>query len=181
MSAGSLPEVWLRGPLPGYLPELMPAAHALLQAREDIERTAAAATLTELWFRPGPVGGTRELVVSGDGRFALRVRGASASTVRFALTVAQGMNGNKERTVSSDPVRTDAWHHVIASYREPTLRIWVDGLEEAAGGTRLETPLALDAIRIGGNGAAGGVIDELWLAPVAITDAESARARYCPP
>jgi predicted cupin superfamily sugar epimerase len=53
MPAGSLPEVWLRGPLPGYLPELMPAAHALLQAREDIERTAAAATLAELWVRPG--------------------------------------------------------------------------------------------------------------------------------
>jgi hypothetical protein len=34
MSAPSRPEVWLRGPLPGIDPVLMPAAHALVQARE---------------------------------------------------------------------------------------------------------------------------------------------------
>jgi uncharacterized damage-inducible protein DinB len=34
------PEVWLRGPVPGYHAELQPAAHALLQAREDLARTA---------------------------------------------------------------------------------------------------------------------------------------------
>ena len=49
----SKPEVWLRGPLPDYLPVLMPAAHALLQAREDIERVAAQAGADELWRRPG--------------------------------------------------------------------------------------------------------------------------------
>lgn len=49
----SLPEVWLRGPLPEYPPVLMPVAHALLQAREDIERVAASATAEELWQRPG--------------------------------------------------------------------------------------------------------------------------------
>jgi hypothetical protein len=47
------PEVWLRGPLPGYVPVLMPVAHALLQAREDVERIAAGATVEELWQRPG--------------------------------------------------------------------------------------------------------------------------------
>lgn len=47
------PEVWQRGPLPGYELLLMPVAHALLQAREDVERVAASATPEELWHRPG--------------------------------------------------------------------------------------------------------------------------------
>ena len=48
-----LPEVWLRGPLPDVIPVLQPAAHALLQSAEDIERTAASLTIDELWTRPG--------------------------------------------------------------------------------------------------------------------------------
>jgi uncharacterized damage-inducible protein DinB len=47
------PEVWLRGPLLEYPPALMPVAHTLLQAREDVERVTAEATDDELWQRPG--------------------------------------------------------------------------------------------------------------------------------
>ena len=47
------PEVWLRGGLPDYPPPLVPIAHALLQAREDIERIAAGASAEELWRQPG--------------------------------------------------------------------------------------------------------------------------------
>ena len=53
MAADSAPEVWLRGQLPDYPSELTPVAHSLLQAREDIERAAATATVEELWRRPG--------------------------------------------------------------------------------------------------------------------------------
>jgi DinB superfamily len=53
MAAGTAPEVWLRGPLPEFAPVLMPIAHALLQAREDVERVALDATADELWQRPG--------------------------------------------------------------------------------------------------------------------------------
>ena len=35
------PEVWLRGRIDGYEPLVMPAVHALLQVREDIERLRA--------------------------------------------------------------------------------------------------------------------------------------------
>lgn len=47
------PEVWLRGPLPGIAPHLQPAAHALLQVREDVETVVAALTAPQLWARPG--------------------------------------------------------------------------------------------------------------------------------
>jgi hypothetical protein len=36
------PEVWLRGPLDGVLPILQPVAHALLQAREEINELMTA-------------------------------------------------------------------------------------------------------------------------------------------
>lgn len=49
----SAPEPWLRGPIEGVPPPLMPAAHALAQAREDIERVAAGLTSETLWVEPG--------------------------------------------------------------------------------------------------------------------------------
>lgn len=49
----SQPEAWLRGPLEGVDPYLMPAAHALVQASEDLERAARGLTQQQLWARPG--------------------------------------------------------------------------------------------------------------------------------
>jgi uncharacterized damage-inducible protein DinB len=46
-------EVWLRGPLEEYPPLLMPVAHALLQAREDLERLAVSVPDERVWTRPG--------------------------------------------------------------------------------------------------------------------------------
>lgn len=47
------PEPWLRGPVDGVDPYLMPAAHALLQVREDLARACSGLTTDELWARPG--------------------------------------------------------------------------------------------------------------------------------
>ena len=47
------PEVWLRGPVEGIPPLLMPVAHALIGAREDAENAAAGLSAEELWARPG--------------------------------------------------------------------------------------------------------------------------------
>jgi uncharacterized damage-inducible protein DinB len=49
----SSPEPWLRGPVDGVPPLLMPAAHALLQAREDVARVVSELTTEQLWLRPG--------------------------------------------------------------------------------------------------------------------------------
>ncbi len=45
-------EVWLRGPLDNISPTLVPVAHALLQASEDVD-VAAHLTLEQLWLKPG--------------------------------------------------------------------------------------------------------------------------------
>ncbi|MYD71156.1 MAG: DinB family protein [Acidobacteria bacterium] len=47
------PEVWLRGPIEGFEPLLMPAVHSLLQAREDIEDLVASVPAEHVWQRPG--------------------------------------------------------------------------------------------------------------------------------
>lgn len=51
----ALPEVWLRGPVEGVPPALQPAAHALLQAREELHRAVDGLDATRLWARPGGV------------------------------------------------------------------------------------------------------------------------------
>ena len=49
----SLPEVWLRGPVAGFPPELMPIAHSLLQVFEEVDTAIRPLSCEELWARPG--------------------------------------------------------------------------------------------------------------------------------
>jgi uncharacterized damage-inducible protein DinB len=49
----ALPEVWLRGPIDGFLPQVMPAVHALLQVREDLHQLVSTVPPAHLWQRPG--------------------------------------------------------------------------------------------------------------------------------
>lgn len=46
------PEVWQRGPVPDIHPLLQPVAHALLQAREEVEQMMSKFPAHLLWIRP---------------------------------------------------------------------------------------------------------------------------------
>lgn len=46
------PEVWLRGPINGYPPELQPTVQALLQAQEEIHKLMTGFPSDSLWERP---------------------------------------------------------------------------------------------------------------------------------
>ncbi len=48
-------DAWLRGPVEGVPPMLMPVAHALIQAADDVARATEGMTVDELWMRPGGV------------------------------------------------------------------------------------------------------------------------------
>jgi len=52
MEANTKREVWLRGPLPGIPPLLQPAAHTLLQAREEVNALMADFPEIFLWVMP---------------------------------------------------------------------------------------------------------------------------------
>jgi hypothetical protein len=72
------PEVWLRGPIDGYDPLLMPAVHALVQVREDIERLRSRVPAAHAWERPG-----------GAASIAFHVRHTAGALDRL-LTYARG-------------------------------------------------------------------------------------------
>ena len=46
-------EAWLNGPVPGVPPLLMPVAHSLLQAKQDLRAAASALNPEDLAVRPG--------------------------------------------------------------------------------------------------------------------------------
>jgi uncharacterized damage-inducible protein DinB len=48
-------EVWLRGPIDGIPPHLQPVAHALLQAREEVESWMTDFPDDALWLQPASV------------------------------------------------------------------------------------------------------------------------------
>ena len=48
-----MPEAWLRGPVEGVPAPLMPAAHSLMDAVEEIESAVSGLGTEALWLRPG--------------------------------------------------------------------------------------------------------------------------------
>ncbi len=130
----------------------------------------------ELWARPNALSGTRDLVVSGDNRVAIRVTQDSATTVRFSATMVE--SGGVMFTVASTPVAAGAWHWVLVTLQEPTLRLWVDGAAFSAAGVSLGMRPDLSMLRLGGN--FGGALDEVYVSLGATTGDEAALTRYCP-
>ena len=55
MEKQNKPEVWLRGPLAGYIATLQPVAHALLQAVEEVRVLMEEYPNNQLWDRPAGV------------------------------------------------------------------------------------------------------------------------------
>ena len=98
----SVPEVWLRGPLPGYAPVLMPVAHSLVQAREELPRAATGATVEELWQRPGGAAAAgyhiRHLAGSLDRLFTY-ARGEQLSDAQRAALASEGATGDSADTL----------------------------------------------------------------------------------
>lgn len=72
------PEAWLRGPLPGVDPFLMPAAHAVVQCREDVTGAVNGLSAEQLSVRPG-----------GAASIAFHLRHIAGSLDRL-LTYARG-------------------------------------------------------------------------------------------
>jgi hypothetical protein len=74
-----MPEAWLRGSIEGVDPFLMPAAHALVQAGEEIERAVQGLTPEQVWTRPGgaaSIGFHLRHVVGSLDRLLTYARGA---------------------------------------------------------------------------------------------------------
>lgn len=136
---------------------------------------AVSAYTFELWVFPQAASGARDVLVSGDNRLLVRMT-ADGTTARFTATAVDSQSALHSTT--SVTYATGAWHHVVVSLAEPTLRLWVDGDRTENTDVRLGTAPALDSLRVGGN--LSGSVDELWIATVATTSDEAVLGRYCP-
>jgi uncharacterized damage-inducible protein DinB len=90
-------EPWLRGPVPGVDAYLQPAAHALLHASEDLERTASDLSPEELAMRPGGAASVAfhlRHVASSIDRLLTYARGLPLSDAQRRVLVAESTGGN---------------------------------------------------------------------------------------
>lgn len=88
----TLPEPWLRGPLPGIPPLLQPAAHALIMAREDAERAVAGLPATAIWMSPSgitPLGFHLAHLSGSTDRLLTYARGASLDAAQKAALLRE--------------------------------------------------------------------------------------------
>jgi uncharacterized damage-inducible protein DinB len=74
----SLPEPWLRGPLPGVDPLLAPILYTLQQAREDLTKYTEPLTADQIWATP-----------HGFGSVGFHLRHIAGSTDRL-MTYLEG-------------------------------------------------------------------------------------------
>jgi len=127
MPSEKLPEVWLRGPLPGVLPLLMPAAHCLMQCREELV-TAADLTTDQLWATPGGAASAgfhlRHIVGSLD-RLLTYARGAQLDRDQLGYLRAEGEPGEPPDTaptvVASAQAAIDSAIQVLRSTSDSDL------------------------------------------------------------
>jgi hypothetical protein len=85
-------EPWLRGPVEGVTPGLQPTAHALLFAREELERMLSPLTSEQVWARPqgiAPIGYHVRHSMGSIERMLTYARGESLSEEQFAALKAE--------------------------------------------------------------------------------------------
>lgn len=87
------PEPWLRGPVPDVAPVLQPAAHALLQAQEDIRQCAPDVPVELLWREAGAAtAGFHALHLAGAlDRLYTYARGEALSDEQKAAARAEAL------------------------------------------------------------------------------------------
>ena len=102
--ADELPEVWLRGPLQGFDPLLMPVAHALLQVREDLERLAGRVPAQHVWQKPGTAASIGFHVKHTGGaldRLFTYARGEALTDEQVRAARAEGVPGEPPATLGA--------------------------------------------------------------------------------
>jgi uncharacterized damage-inducible protein DinB len=104
MANNNLPEVWLRGPLPNVPALLQPVAHALLQAREELNKLLVGFPEDLLWQSPVGVASTGFHLQHLTGvldRLFTYARAQSLSDKQLAYLSAEGKQPSNACTTQS--------------------------------------------------------------------------------
>jgi hypothetical protein len=97
-------EAWQRGPVEGFEPLVMPMVHALIQAREDLERLAATVPDDIVWQRPGGAASIGFHVRHTGGaldRLLTYARGEPLSEAQRAAARLEGAAGDPPATLAA--------------------------------------------------------------------------------
>jgi uncharacterized damage-inducible protein DinB len=97
-------EAWQRGPVPGFEPLLMPVVHALIQAREDLERLTTTVPSEQVWRRPGGAASIGFHVRHAAGaldRLFTYARGEVLSDAQRAALKSEGDAGDPPAALST--------------------------------------------------------------------------------
>lgn len=90
------PEAWLRGPLDEVPMLLMPAAHALVQARDDLYDAAGGLSAEQLWSRPGgaaSIGFHLQHIIGSLDRLFTYAKGSRLSSEQIAAMLREADAG----------------------------------------------------------------------------------------
>ena len=100
----SLPEPWLRGPIPGVYPFLVPVLHTFQQAREDIAAHTEGLTTEQVWATPhgfGSVGFHIRHIAGSTDRLITYLQGKELSIVQMAQIAAEHEPGKTREELLS--------------------------------------------------------------------------------
>ena len=92
-------EAWLRGPVRDVDPYLMPAAHALVQVRDELAEAVKGLNRDQLWARPGgaaSVGFHLRHIAGATDRLLTYARGEALSDAQRRTAGAESTPGEDE-------------------------------------------------------------------------------------
>lgn len=111
MTTPTRPEPWLRGPEEGFEPLLMPAVHALVQAREDVEGLVVTVPAAHVWQRPGnaaSIGFHVRHIAGALDRLLTYARGEGLSDAQKVAAHAEGEPGDPPQALADAAAGTNA-------------------------------------------------------------------------
>lgn len=116
-----MPEAWLRGPVPGVPAGLMPAAHSLIDAVEDIERAVEGLSPEQVWRRPGgaaSIGFHLDHIRGSLERLLTYARGEALTPDQLAAIPKEGEPGQPPRGIAQLlPELREARDRTLDAYR----------------------------------------------------------------
>lgn len=133
-------EVWLRGPLPDMPPLLQPIAHALMQAREEVQALMGGFPDQLLWERPAnvaSVGFHLQHLTGVLDRIFTYARNEALSADQLAALAAEGKAGENTLSALELALRFDLQVDKALSQLRATAE---DTLTEVRGVGRAQLP-----------------------------------------
>ena len=115
-----MPEAWLRGPVEGVPDPLMPAAHSLVDAVEDIERAVEGVLPTQVWLSLGQaasIGFHLKHIPGSLDRLLTYARGESLTPEQLAAI-------REEKEPGDPPVGLDLLLSTLRDARDRTLDVY---------------------------------------------------------